>query len=41
MEGKITALETLLFKEQWENSPFAKIEKKKNIAEQVSLKQKD
>lgn len=40
MEGKITALETLLFKEQWENYPFAKIEKK-NIAEQVSLKQKD
>lgn len=40
MEGKITALETLLFKEEWENSPFAKIENK-NIAEQVSLKQKD
>lgn len=39
MEGKITALETLLFEEQWENYPFAKIEKK--IAEQVSLKQKD
>lgn len=39
MEGKIAALETLLFKEERENSPFAKLEKK--IAEQVSLKQKD